>query len=128
MSKMYLLIILNLFFFIFPVFAEKEDILPLNKEHLEEILNTSPNYPKRLSFSEIIKYDTYPELDKEEEREILREEWKDLLYGLDIFYPYFKVKEFEDWIGEKINLQIFNIKGKPKLEGDEILYIFRLKL
>lgn len=66
--------------------------------------------------------------DKEKDKQTLREEWKDFLHGLDIFYPYFKAKELEDWIGEKIKIEFLNLKGKPKIEEDEIFYIFRMKM
>lgn len=100
----------------FPVFAEEkgEVLVPSEKENQD------------LRFLKIINEEE--KIDKKEEKKILREEWKDLLHGLDIFYPYFKAKEIEEWLGEKASIRIFNIKGKPKLEEDEIFYVFKIKL
>jgi len=65
-------------------------------------------------------------IDKNGEKKLLRKKWKKLL-GLDIFYPYFKAKEVEDWIKDKTSMQVFKIKGRPKFENDHIKYIFKIK-
>ena len=65
-------------------------------------------------------------IDEKEEKRILREEWKRLL-GIDIFYPYFKAKEVEDWVSQKATIEFFNIKGRPKFENDQIKYIFKAR-
>jgi hypothetical protein len=61
-----------------------------------------------------------------DEKNILREKWKNLL-GVDIFLPYFKAKEIEDWVGAKTTVKIYKIKGKPVLEDNQIKYIFKVK-
>jgi hypothetical protein len=65
-------------------------------------------------------------IDKEGERKILREKWERLL-GIDIFYPYFKAKELEDWVSEKATVKFFNLKGRPAFKDNEIKYIFKVK-
>lgn len=65
-------------------------------------------------------------LDKNEERNNLREEWKKLL-NIDIFFPYFKAKEVENWVSDKASLNFFKIKGKPKIENNQIKYTFKIK-
>ncbi|MCM8763515.1 MAG: hypothetical protein NC927_00270 [Candidatus Omnitrophica bacterium] len=89
-------------------------------------LYSSEDEDKTFSLLELINKEL--QIDKKTEKKILREEWKDLLHGLDIFYPYFKTKEIEEWIGEKIKIDFLNFKGKPKLEENEILYIFKKEL
>ena len=65
-------------------------------------------------------------IDEKEEKKILREKWEELL-RVDIFYPYFKAKEVEKWAREKASLKIFNIKGRPKFENNQIKYTFKIK-
>ncbi|MCM8779230.1 MAG: hypothetical protein NC898_00250 [Candidatus Omnitrophica bacterium] len=109
----FLFVFLNLI--VSPVFSEdKEEKATSSKE-------------ESFSFQEIINKEE-EKIDKENEKKILREEWKDLLHGLDIFYPYFKIKEIEEWLGEKASLEILNFKGKPKLDEDQIFYVFKMKL
>ncbi len=61
-----------------------------------------------------------------DEKKILRKKWKDML-GVDIFYPYFKAKEVEDWIKEKARIDFFKLKGEPEFRRNQIQYIFKLK-
>jgi len=65
-------------------------------------------------------------IDKRDERKILRQKWKKML-GVDIFYPYFKAKEVEDWVKEKTSVRFFKIKGKPEFDENQIKYIFKIK-
>jgi len=62
------------------------------------------------------------------ERKKIREEWKETL-GLDVFYPYFKAQEVEDYIQQKTTVKVFNLKGKPEFnrESKEVKYIFKSK-
>jgi hypothetical protein len=65
-------------------------------------------------------------IDESEERIRLRKAWKRLL-GADIFFPYFKAKEVEEWVREKAKIKFFNIKGKPEFNRNQIQYIFKIK-
>ena len=65
-------------------------------------------------------------IDKGEERKILRKKWKEWL-GIDIFYPYFKAKEIEDWVKDKCSIKLFKMKGRPKFEKDRFTYTFKTK-
>jgi hypothetical protein len=62
------------------------------------------------------------------ERIKLREDWKEFL-GIDIFYPYFKAKEVENFVKEKTAINFFTMKGRPEFhEGsNEVRYIFKKK-
>ena len=64
---------------------------------------------------------------KVDEKRMLREAWK-RTFGIDVWYPYYKAKEIEDWVKERFSVKIFGLKGKPKFERDHILYIFKKKL
>jgi len=61
---------------------------------------------------------------KVDEKKRLRLAWKEA-FKVDVWYPYYKVKEAEDWIKEKFSVRIFKFKGKPKFENDQILYVFK---
>lgn len=61
-----------------------------------------------------------------EERKLARKAWKKGL-GVDIFYPYFEIKKAKHVIEDKTEIKIFKMKGKAKIERDEIQYIFRAK-
>ncbi len=62
------------------------------------------------------------------DRQKIREEWKEFL-GLDVFYPYFKAKEIEDYVQEKSAVKLFNLKGKAEISKDYhgVKYIFKRK-
>ncbi len=60
------------------------------------------------------------------DKTVIRQEWNRVL-GVDIFYPYFKAKEIEDWISEKGSIKIGNLKGKPKFEDNKFRYVFKMK-
>jgi len=59
-------------------------------------------------------------------KKILRKKWKEWL-GIDIFYPYFKAKEIEDWVKDKCSIKLFKMKGRPKFEKDRFTYTFKTK-
>ncbi|MFH0826806.1 MAG: hypothetical protein V1923_02830 [Candidatus Omnitrophota bacterium] len=63
---------------------------------------------------------------KKEEKEIIREAWKEWL-GVDIWYPYFKAKEIEDWIKDRFRVKIFRFKGRLKFEKEQVAYTFRMQ-
>jgi len=95
---------------------------------LAEAPSTAPIKEKTInSFLNFINKEAYAAVvDKEEEKRMLREKWKELL-KIDIFYPYFKAKEIEDWVSDKAKIEFFNIKGRPKFEDEQIKYIFKAK-
>jgi hypothetical protein len=59
-----------------------------------------------------------------DEKKRIRLAWKKV-FGVDVWYPYYKVKEIEDWVKEKMSVRAFGFKGKPKFENDQIVYTFR---
>ena len=62
------------------------------------------------------------------DRNKIREEWSEFL-GLDVFYPYFKAKEIEDYVQQKSAVKLFNLKGKAEFSKDYhgVKYIFKRK-
>ncbi len=65
-------------------------------------------------------------INEEQERQELRTKWKNVL-KIDIFYPYFKAKEVEDWVSDKASVDFLKLKGRPQLENNQIQYIFKTK-
>lgn len=116
-----LLILLNL---TMPLYAQKE--IELNKE--AEVSTPALTKKKTIkAFFDFIDKKVYAAtIDKKEEKRILREKWKKLL-GIDIFYPYFKAKKVEKWVRDKASMKIFNIKGRPKFDNNQIKYTFTVK-
>lgn len=97
-------------------------------EHLTEVSPPVPPKKKTTNaFFDFINKKAYAaKIDEKEEKKILREKWKKLL-GVDIFYPYFKAKEVEDWVSKKASIRIFNMRGRPKLEKNKMTYTFKVK-
>ena len=68
----------------------------------------------------------YIKIDTRSEKEKVREQWKRAL-GIDVFLPYFKAKELAKKTEKKTKTKVFKLKGKAKIEEDEVKYIFKLK-
>jgi hypothetical protein len=64
--------------------------------------------------------------DQELEKQQLRQQWHDLV-GVDVFMPYFKVKEAEDFVSDKTKITVFNFRGKAHFneKKKQVEYIFR---
>jgi hypothetical protein len=58
------------------------------------------------------------------DRDILRERWRDLL-GFDLFYPYYKAKQMEKWVKERFSVKLFGMKGRPQFSKNRIMYVFK---
>lgn len=101
-----------------------------NKEETIPIFKTeSPLSEEKItkSFLDFINKEAYAaEISREEEKKILRENWKQFL-GVDIFYPYFKKKEIKERIEEKTAIEFLKIKGRAKFQDHQIKYIFKIK-
>lgn len=61
-----------------------------------------------------------------EDRKTIREEWQKYL-GIDIWYPYFKTKEIEDWLCDKTKVEVFHFKGRVKFENNQLKYTFKMR-
>lgn len=61
---------------------------------------------------------------EKEDKAATRREWREFL-GFDVFMPYFKVKEAEEWVSEKASVHVYKMKGKPKFDENQIHYIFK---
>lgn len=109
---------------------EAEYSLKSNSGSTESIVNAPDREEKtERSFWEFINKQAYAApLDEQEEKEILilREEWRKLL-GLDIFYPYFKEQEIEDWVSQKASVEVFKIKGRPTIDYNQFKYTFKIE-
>ncbi|MFA5099607.1 MAG: hypothetical protein WC547_01830 [Candidatus Omnitrophota bacterium] len=64
--------------------------------------------------------------DQDLEKKQLRQQWQDLL-GVDVFMPYFKVKEAEDFVSSKTKVTVFNFRGKAHFNENkkQVEYVFR---
>lgn len=60
------------------------------------------------------------------EKQQLREQWEEFL-GIDVFYPYFKVKQVEKYVQDKTKVDFFKFKGKTDFDepSHSVKYIFR---
>ncbi|MCX5707900.1 MAG: hypothetical protein NTY14_02825 [Candidatus Omnitrophica bacterium] len=58
-----------------------------------------------------------------DEKAVLRQEWAEA-FGFDVWSPYYKYKEIEKLVKKKLSVQIFKLKGEPRLEKGEIFYVF----
>jgi hypothetical protein len=59
-----------------------------------------------------------------DEKKLIRLAWQKV-FGVDVWYPYYKVKEIEDWVKEKVSVRVFGFKGKATIENKQILYVFK---
>jgi hypothetical protein len=76
-------------------------------------------------FTEWIQPSAYTdEINLGDEKDILRNKWENLL-GVDIFYPYFKAQEAQDWVSNKTAVQFLDIKGKAEIKKNTIRYSFK---
>lgn len=120
------------------------ELLPSSKKNATRDINNTklsfPAYliPTRQSITFMSSYGTSNEaffdfIDKKihegnfrekEEKRVIREQWKQL-FGLDIWYPYFKAKEIEDWISASTTVELLNFKGRMKFENNQIKYTFK---
>ncbi|MFH1339401.1 MAG: hypothetical protein ABIH40_06135 [Candidatus Omnitrophota bacterium] len=112
-----------------PLYAqEAEYSLKNNPGGTEAAVTASDQQEKaESSFWEFVDKQAYAAaVDDKEEKEILREEWRKLL-GVDIFYPYFKEQEIEDWVSQKASVEVFKIKGRPTIEYNQFKYTFKIE-
>lgn len=59
-----------------------------------------------------------------DEEKMIREAWKKV-FGIDVWDPYYKAKEIENWVKERFSFKILKLKGKPKFERNQILYVLK---
>ncbi len=123
-----------------PLYAQSENdlrkenstsIYPFEKSVSDYLKNERYNSdtPQKKGFSiiQLFKSKAFAaEENSDDERKKIREEWKEFL-GLDVFYPYFKAKEIENYIQEKSAIKLFNMRGKAEFSKDskQVKYIFK---
>jgi hypothetical protein len=61
-----------------------------------------------------------------DEKKLIRDAWRKV-FGIDVWYPYYKAKEIEDWVKERMCIKVFKLKGNPEFRKDQILYVFKAK-
>lgn len=61
---------------------------------------------------------------KADEEDIVRKEWQEA-FGVDVWYPYYKAKDVEDWIKERMSVRIWKLKGEPQVERTRVFYSFK---
>ncbi|MCK9595358.1 MAG: hypothetical protein PHH68_02535 [Candidatus Omnitrophica bacterium] len=66
--------------------------------------------------------------DENEDRRKIRNDWKEF-FGVDVFLPYYKAQEVEEFIQEKVSVKLFNVKGRPEYDRQthQVKYIFKRK-
>ncbi len=66
--------------------------------------------------------------DDKREKEELREKWEEFL-GIDVFYPYFKAKQVQEYVKDKTRVEFFKFKGRAEFEegSGSVRYIFKKK-
>jgi hypothetical protein len=130
------------FTLIFPLYAQtnidlrKDDGQPVNsldrsvKDYLRnERYNSDTPVKNKFSIIQLFKSKAFADTQNvDAERKKIREEWKEFL-GLDVFYPYFKAQEIEDYVQKKATVKLFNLHGKPEFnkESKGVKYIFKSK-
>ncbi len=65
-------------------------------------------------------------LQKQDDKKMIRQEWQSYL-GIDIWYPYFKTKEIEEWLCDRTKVEILHFKGRVKFESNQIKYTFKMR-
>lgn len=113
------------------VAAEVSTTIPIKSEiNKYKMLTTSysalDSYKHDLFFDWINTKAFMRKANSSEDRKRARKAWKKGL-GVDIFYPYFEIKKAKHSIEDKTEIKIFKMKGKAKIERDEIQYIFRAR-
>jgi hypothetical protein len=63
---------------------------------------------------------------KVDEKKMIREEWKKV-FGIDVWYPYYKAKDAEKWVKKRFSVKVFKLKGEPQFKKNQILYTFKTK-
>ena len=137
----FLLIILFLFSGI-KIYAQPKDTVPggsgtgslLFNKSLIDYLKSESYDPKVISRDvsynkQMVRLKTATSAQKsDEERKRLREEWKEFL-GIDVFYPYFKAKDVEEYVQKKSAINFFNMHGRTEYNetSKEVKYIFKRK-
>ncbi len=136
----YLLALALIFLLALPIYAQSDlYVLKGNSTTAESLDNSVKDYlrherydsdtPPRNRFSIIRLFKSKAFADTknvDDERKKIREEWKEFL-GLDVFYPYFKAQEIEEYVKNKTSVKLFNLKGKPEFnrESKSVKYIFK---
>lgn len=111
-----------------PALIPQEDAGPEKNIQLQEITPKEPLQPAAKPAYDTKEskrvFNALYNKHKIDEKEAIRSEWKKA-FGVDVWYPYYKAKEVEDWVRERFSVKVFGIKGKPKFEDNQIRYVFK---
>ena len=95
--------------------------------YLEEISERQASYGRRdKKAGREIMNAFYVKKEKGEERKKIRKKWAQT-FGIDIWYPYFKVKEVERWVKKRFSFRIRKLKCKPRIKRGLANYICEKK-
>lgn len=109
-----------------PMLLKTEPVMEKNLYLIKAISVSVGEAPNQKSFLSFINESIRAAIDEREEKRLLRQQWQELL-RMDIFYPYFKAKEVEEWVSQKASVKFFNLKGKPEFSNNQIKYMFRIR-
>lgn len=114
------------------VFAAESNsniVLPSSAEKyksLSTLYSPLSTYKQAVFFDWINTKAFMRQIDSSEEKKQARKAWKKGL-GVDVFYPYFELKKAKSVIEDKTEVRLFKMRGKARIERDEIKYIFRAR-
>lgn len=61
-----------------------------------------------------------------DEKSLVRQAWDEAL-GIDVWFPYYKAKELEGWVRNRLSVRILRMKGEPSFEKNKATYAFKVK-
>jgi hypothetical protein len=60
----------------------------------------------------------------QDEKEMIRRQWQDA-FGVDVWFAYYKAKEVEDWVKQRLSVRIGRFKGEPVVDRTRVFYTFK---
>jgi type III secretory pathway component EscR len=111
-----------------PLFAQTSDKAQDKKPTVDKSEKTKQTAQQRnRSFLDFFNTNAYAATrNKDFSKEELRNKWKKML-GVDIFMPYFKAKEAEEWVKDRTKVSIFGIRGRAEFDLKQFKYIFKIR-
>jgi len=60
----------------------------------------------------------------EDEKDTIRRQWEEA-FGVDVWFAYYKAKEAEDWVKQRLSVRIGKFKGEPAVDRTRVFYTFK---
>lgn len=94
--------------------------------HWQNLKNKPSGTIKMLNIRSVDRkvFNTLYNKPKVDEKKLIRLAWKKA-FGVDVWYPYYKAKEIEDWVTDKVSVKVFGFKGKPTIEKGKLFYVLK---